>query len=67
MTDWNDPEKHAQELNTTDLARKMIQDIQQFVPTHRAAPFNIDASIEELKERALHSKIKLIQNPGVSG
>ena len=50
----------------TDLARKMIQDVQQLVATRRAAQFNADASVEELKEVALHGKIKLILNPGVS-
>ena len=44
VTDWSDSE-------TTDLARTMIQDIQQFVPTNREAQFNIDASFEELKGR----------------
>ena len=43
----------------------MIQDVQKFAPTHRAAQFNIDASIEEFKERAMLGKIKLILNPGV--
>ena len=41
----------------------MFQDIQQFVPTHRTAQFNIDALIEELKKIALHGKIKVMLNP----
>ena len=44
----------------------MITDIQQFLPTHRAAHFNVDASSEELKEGALHGKTKLLLTPGVS-
>ena len=39
---------------------------QQFVPTHRAAQFNFDAPLEELKVRAPHGKIKLILIPGAS-
>ena len=66
VTDWNDVGKRTQQLVTTDLARKLMQDNQQFVPTHRATQLNLDTLSEELKERAPHSQIKLILNPGVS-
>ena len=56
----------TQQLITTDLDRRMITDIQQFLPTHRAAHFNVDASSEELKEGALHGKTKLLLTPGMS-
>ena len=51
MTDWNDHETRTQQLIATDIAREASQDMQQFVPTHRAAQFNIGTSVGELKGR----------------